>query len=361
MPRATVIDGTGKYLIPGLWDMHVHVGDEDIDKKTTLSLFIPNGVTGVRVMTGAPIHHQWRSEIEAGRAIGPRMVIASSEIDEPKTFAKEAREAIRKAKAEGADFFKVYDDLPREGYLALIEEARKQRLPVEGHVPKSMTAAEVSRLGQKSIEHLTGMSAEEMDPVKADALIAVLKKNNTWQCPTLIMRNNYAALDEPSLVNDPRLKYVKPSWRKRWTKMSADAGRQPKDYEERRHTVAREVQLVDEMHRAGVGLLAGTDDSNPYSFPGFSLHDELQMLVMSGLTPMQALQTATRNPAVFLGRLKELGTIEPGKLADLVLLDADPLVQIRNTKKINAVIKNGVLYDRKALDGMLASVEEAAK
>ncbi len=359
---ARIVDASGKFLIPGLWDMHTHLGDEALDKGGYLLLFLANGVTGIRIMHGAPAHHLWRKEIEDGRLPGPRLIIASPIIDGPKMSEAEAREAVRKAKEEGADFIKVHDQIPRDAYFALVDEAKRLRLPVEGHVPKSITAAEASAAGQKSIEHLTGVALAASDSRKAKVLFATFRKNQTWQCPTLMMRHNHTVLDDSRLADDSRLKYVEPSWRKNWLDMQTRSRSFPADeWTRRRDTVRKEVELVGELQKAGVGILAGTDDGNysPYIFPGFSLHEELAMLVEAGLTRMQALQTATLNPAKFLNMLDTFGTVEAGKFADLVLLDADPLEDIRNTEKINAVVKNGRVMDRKALDEMLFHVEAA--
>jgi imidazolonepropionase-like amidohydrolase len=358
---ALKIDATGQFLIPGLWDMHVHIGDEDFDKMAYLRLFIVNGVTGIRIMEGAPEHHLWRREIEDGTLLAPRMVIASRIIGQTRISEAEACEEVRKAKQEGADFIKVHDNLPRESYFALIDEAKRLNLLVEGHTPTSITAEEASQVGQKSIEHLTGLDEAKSDLNKAQALFRIFKKNHTWQCPTLIMRHNYALLNDSRLANDPRLKYVEPSWRKQWLKMVQEAETWPADEAVKRKELIRlEDNLVGEMQRAGVGILAGTDDANPFCFPGFSLHDELALLVEAGLTPMEALQTATLNPAKFFSQLDSLGAIEKGKLADLVLLDANPLEDIHNTKKINAVIANGRLLDRKTLDEILSQIETLA-
>src|SRR5258708_5679694 len=156
------IDARSKFLIPGLWDMHVHIGTEAFDRDSYLSLFVANGVTGIRIMAGAPQHHFWRKEVEAGSLLGPRMVIASPYIDGPKSFLPravkvdneaEARAAVRRVKRGGADLAKVHDTLPREAYFAIIDEAKRLGLPVEGHVPASITAKEASEAGQKSIEH----------------------------------------------------------------------------------------------------------------------------------------------------------------------------------------------------------------
>jgi imidazolonepropionase-like amidohydrolase len=363
--NARVIDASGKFLIPGLWDMHVHLGNEEFDKSSYLRLFIANGVTGIRIMEGAPEYHLWRREIEGGTLLGPRLVIAGRMIgfgDLSNISEAAAREEVRKAKQEGADFIKVHDNFLRQSYFALIDEAKRLNLPVEGHVPTSITAEEASNAGQKSIEHSTGLDAGKADGSKAAALIAVFKRNRTWLCPTLIMRNNYASLDDGSFANDPRLKYVKPSWKNRWLNMTKDAVKTPSgEWSKRREIIRKEKALVGKMQKAGVGILAGTDDANPYSFVGFGLHDELAMLVEAGLTPMQALQAATLNPAKFFNKLDALGTIEKGKLADLVLLDASPLENIRNTQRINAVVANGRYFPNEALQQVLAEVEDAAK
>lgn len=359
---ARMIDATGKFLIPGLWDMHTHISNDDFDRDAYLPLFIANGITGIRVMSGETEHYLWRKEIANGSRLGPRMVVASREIDEAKTSPSEARQAVRNAQQEGADFFKVHDALPRDSYFALMDEAKRIGLQVEGHVPMSISAAEASAAGQKSTEHFTGLAEAESDRNKALGLSAIFKKNHTWLCPTLIMRNNYAVLDNQQLANDVRLKYVKPSWQKRWVRMVTESGNAPaREWSNRKETVRKEKALVGLMHKAGVEMLAGTDDSNPFSFPGFSLHEELAMLVDAGLTPLEALQTATINPAKFLNKLQTLGTIEKGKLADLLLLDANPLADIHNTSKIQAVIVNGQFIGRQDLDHMLEEIEAAAK
>ncbi|MGH9968661.1 MAG: amidohydrolase family protein [Pyrinomonadaceae bacterium] len=367
---AQVVNASGKFLIPGLWDMHVHIGNDDFDRIGSLPLFIANGVTGIRIMNGTPQHHLWRREIRNGSLLGPRMVIASRIIDGPNSFVagavsaandNEARAAVRKAKLEGADFIKVHDALSREAYFAVIEEAKRLGLPVEGHVPAAITAREASEAGQKSVEHFTGLAEAETDTIKADALIATFKKNHTWNCPTLIMRNNYAVLDDRSLAGDPRLRYVKPSWKSSWLSMTNGASNVPAaEWAGRRETVRREKALVGRFQRAGIGILAGTDDISPYVIPGFSLHDELVMLVESGLSPSQALQAATLNPAKFFNQTGSLGSVGKRNLADLVLLDANPLENIHNTTRIHAVVVNGQLLDRRELDNILAEIEAEA-
>lgn len=366
--NAQVINASGRFLIPGLWDMHAHIGDDEFDQTATLRLFIVNGITGVRIMNGAPAHHLWRQAIERGELSGPRMMIASRIIDGPNSFlsavkvnnAEEARAAVRRAKQEGADFIKVHDTLPRDAYFAIVNEAKQLGLPVAGHVPASITAKEAAEAGQKSIEHFTGLSEAETDTAKADTLIGIFKKNHTWICPTIIMRNNYAILDDHSLADDPRLRYVKPAWKSSWMSMTNGAAKLPaNEWTARRETVRREQALIGRFQKAGVGILAGTDDANPYVMPGFSLHDELRLLVDSGLTPIEALQAATLNPSKFFNQLASSGSIEQGKFADLVLLEGNPLEDIRNTAKISGVVVNGRFLNRQDLDSILAEISAA--
>jgi imidazolonepropionase-like amidohydrolase len=361
---AQVINAAGKYLIPGLWDMHVHLGVEEFDRDSNLRLFIANGITGIRIMAGEPVYHLWRKEADGGALLAPKMFIASQVIGFgglSNISRAQSREEVRKARRAGADFIKVHDNLSRESYYALVDEAKRLGLSVEGHIPASIRAGEASRAGQKSFEHLTGLSPAEPDRATAERWFAVFRKNQTWQCPTLIMRHNYAFLNDNSLASDPRLKYVKPSWKTRWLRMTDEARMWPEaEAAKRREIIRKEALLVGKMQKAGVGILAGTDDANPYVFPGFSLHDELALLVRAGLSPLEALQTATYNPARFFGMLSTLGTVERGKFADLVLLDANPLENISNTKKIAAVITNGRYLQRESLDKILAEIAAAA-
>jgi hypothetical protein len=364
-------------------------------------------------MWGSISQHDWRRQSEAGRLLAPHLVIASTIIDGPKPFwpgsisvssEAQARQAVVQAKQEGADFVKVYSFLPREEYFAIVDEAKKQGIPFAGHIPLAVSPEEASNAGQKSFEHLIGllpacsthsdefakaasadladeMAAErptfwgdhvkalrqmELDtysPEKAAALFEVLKKNGTWQCPTLTLLRSIAYVDDASFINDPRLKYMPPWARSSWSPAAAIHSfgpRTPEDFAFSKREFQKDLELVAAMQQAGVGILAGTDTSNPFCMPGFSLHDELGLLVKAGLTPMQALQTATLNPARFLGTEKDFGTIEQGKVADLLLLDANPLDDIANTRKIGSVVYGGRLLSRTDLDQMLSQVEALA-
>jgi imidazolonepropionase-like amidohydrolase len=393
-----VIDGRGKFLIPGLWDMHVHTNFGDWlpgGEEIILPLFVANGVTGVRDM-GGDLHQllKWRDQISTGTILGPRMVISGPMIDgAPPHFpasvavstAAEGRKAVDDLKEGGADFIKVQSYIPRDAYFAVAEESKKQGMTFVGHVPDAIRASEASNAGQKSIEHYTGIFEgcstiedkllkgpkgpkrvlETYSEPKCAALIALLAKNGTWQVPTLTWERGQWLIDDLDLSQSPGAQYAATSWRKKTYKQFTESILKELDTDpvaDRRQFVAKELEMTWAMHRAGVPLMAGTDTAaGVYVIPGFSLHQELELFVKAGLTSMEALQTATLNPAKFLGRTRDSGTVETGKFADLVLLDADPLSDIRNTQKISVVILGGRYFSRADLDKILKNVEAAAQ
>ena len=397
---AQPIDGRGKYLIPGLWDMHAHALNA---YEWAFPLFIANGVTGIREM-GTVLPFERISEIRQatskGKLLGPRLGAATAQILDgrgsvitPSTVVEtgdEARRLVREYRQRGIDFIKPYNLLSRDVYLAIVDEAKRQKMSVAGHVPVSMTATEASDLGQVSIEHswdiflssssdeaklrqdrldlmkdspaqvfsqIEARAAATLNEWKAGELFRRFARNGTWITPTLVVFVT-ATIGERDRTNDERLKYIPTTTRERWHKQWRQ---RPAGFAERQATLNKSrLQIVKLMHRARVSLLAGTDILNPFLFPGFSLHHELELLVQAGLSPLEALRTATLNPARFLGRDKELGTIERGKLADLVLLDADPLQDIHHTQRIAAVVTGGRLYDRASLDAMLEAAASDA-
>lgn len=374
-PGVVVIDASGEFLIPGLWDMHVHLDAQGSELRTLAA----NGITGIREMYSAiPIAtlSAWRARPEnpriaaAGFLDGPLMLTSGPA--RPDAYAvgnaEEARQAVGLLQARGADFLKVYNGLPREAYFAIAQESKRLGVPFAGHVPEAVSPAEASEAGQLSQEHLINIllacsSQEEelraqristmndpaispveralqlgfpdpqglfntYDDAKAAALFRTFVKNGTWHTPTLALLQGFLADKERAR----RLLYMQDlsaevfdGWMARISAL-----------------LDRYKKLVRDMHRAGVDFLAGTDTGPNNPVPvGVGLHDELELLVESGFTPMEALQTATRNPARYFGRLKDMGTIEPGKLADLVMLSANPLDDIRNTRKIAVVILRG--------------------
>jgi len=393
-----VVDARGKYLIPGLWDMHVHeiFGDWiPEDEKITPLLFVANGITGVRDMGGdlEPLK-KWRARATTGEMIAPRMVISGPMLDgpvprfpssAPVKDAADGRRIVDELQRDGADFIKIQSFIPRDGYFAAAAEANKLGIVFVGHVPDAVRAVEASNAGQKSIEHLTGVfegcsTVEDelmkaprgpgrgrflstYDPAKAKALIALFAKNRTWQVPTLYWEHGEWLIEDTISGADPLEKYAPLAWKQRtWPMFSKDiaADWDSDPRADREKFFEAELKMVNEMNKAGVPILAGTDTAAGVRvYPGFSLHQELELIARAGLTNMQTLQTATRNAGEFLG-LADTGTIEKGKRADLVLLDANPLDQISNTKKIRAVVLAGRYFSRADLDDLLHQVELAA-
>jgi imidazolonepropionase-like amidohydrolase len=400
--HARVIDGSGEFLIPGLWDMHVHMAFGDWfpgGRDVILPLYVANGVTGVRDMGGdIPVLFAWRKQIASGELVGPRMVVSGPMLDGyladgktfrfpssiPVTSVEDAVAAVDSLKAQHVDFIKVQSLIPHDAYLAAATEAHKQALPFVGHVPDAVRIDEAAAVGQKSIEHLMGSSAgcstvedrvikgevdtqlllNSFDQQRCNQMMKLLAERQVWQVPTLVWERGGTLLDQLDWKHQPLDRYVPAHWRDvTWRRFEEQMmpGLQKDPLALRQRSLAHEFAMAGAMHRAGVPFLAGTDSApGIYIIPGFSLHDELANFVEAGFTPMEALQTATSNPALFLER-NDIGAVKPGGVADLVLLSANPLIDIQNTKKIHAVVINGRLLDRAALDQMLSQVETSAK
>jgi imidazolonepropionase-like amidohydrolase len=394
---ARVVDATGKFLIPGLWDMHVHTffGEQaPAGRDVTLPLFVANGITGVRDM-GSELEAVLlaRAEIADGKLLGPRMIVAGPMLDGPKTqfpasiaitTPEDGRRAVDMLVGRGVDFIKIQSYVPRDAYFAIVDECKKKKVTFVGHVPDAIRGAEASNAGQKSFEHLIGIfegssTAEDellkgpkgpgkfldtYDAQKEAALIALLAKNQTWQCPTLFWERGQWLVDSIDVTKDPDAKYVPALWRDelwpRFTKsIIKEMDTDPLVVREK--FVEHELAIVRKLHATGVPFLAGTDTPAGVDvIPGFSLYLELQRFVDAGFTPLEALQTATISPARFLGRTADFGTVETGKIADLALLDANPLVDIRNTQKIAGVVLAGRYFSHEDLDGILTSVQRFA-
>ncbi len=383
---AVTIDATGKFMIPGLWDMHVHLTDFDRDFRTLTA----NGITGVRDMYSgvAPeVYSPWRSRPTTPRIVASGMIDAPVRPPSPGAFGvstpEDARLAVQLLAANRAEFVKVYSSLSREAYFALADEARRIGMAFAGHVPESVSPREAAEAGQLSQEHLinillscstredelraerealltdrtlsvmerarrfgwpqeTGLF-ETYDSRKAASLFGAFVDHGVWHTPTLVV-SKYHADATPETKGLTMLDGLTPEQFKPFT-------------EHVRAVLRRYQKLVGDMFSAGVSFLAGSDAGPATGVPlGISLHEELELLVQSGLTPMEALQTATRNPAFYFGILTLMGTVEEGKSADLVLLDANPLDDIRNTRKIQSVVVRGNYFPRSALD-RLASEE----
>jgi imidazolonepropionase-like amidohydrolase len=355
-PRgARVVNGRGKFLIPGLWDMHVHLWY----RQNQLPIFVAFGVTGVQDM-GSDFERvsAWRAAIEKGQAIGPHIVTPGPPVvDRPSDDEKlpvlvarnpvEARKAFDQLWDMDVDFIKILSGLSRDAYFALAEQARHWNMRLEGHIPTSITAWEAIEARQRSLEHMFGIMKSVSTDAEALDFFQQCAGLGVRISPTLVLWQRMAHLTDDRLKSDPRLNAVPSAIRKTWPDL--------RDEGSDKTQIKSIYRLVGLATRTKVELLAGSDTGDPWTIPGATLHDELEQLVAAGLTPHQALRAATLAPAQFFGWEDSMGSIEKGKLADLVLLNANPLDDIGNTRKIAAVFLRGRYLPRIRLDAILAA------
>lgn len=370
---ARVLDGTGKFMIPGLWDMHVHT--TVVAGRTLLGLYVANGVTGVRDMAGEwDTLKTWRAEINTKRLVGPRLVVSGpylegGDVPIPHILtrnAAEGRAGVDSLAKLGVDFIKVHGQLTPETYFAIARRAREKRIAFAGHVSRAVGSEAASDSGQRSIEHLLAVPAP-CTPAESIALAprfsvqgalgrcssqplaplyAKFVRNNTWMTPTFTAAVEIAGWPKREVPGDSLAHYLPESLRRYVAELFPMPDSIPPTADSvGRAMLDKRLRQVADMHRAGVRIMTGTDAPLRNSPPGFGLHEEMQLLVRGGMSPFEVLKSATYEPARYFEALDTLGTVERGHVADLVLLDANPLTDIRNTRKISAVVANGVLID----------------
>lgn len=383
---ALKIDGRGKFLMPGLADMHVHFmmpafagkspasasSDPSLQTRPTSAskdyarqnqeralLYVANGLTTVRNMWGDPTIDALAKEIDSGNVLGPHIYSVGPLTDgNPPVWEgsrlvetrEQAEEAVHSDKQAGYIAIKVYNRLSKDAYEAIIAAARQQGLPVVGHVPIAVGLPEAIAAHQDSIEHLTGFwqalqpddSAgqkksssellEQADPKKLPALVQTIKAAGIWNCPTLAL--HIAPRTDPSWLEEEKLippDVLEPS--KRMYEGSKSAKDSPKGH-------ALDLAIVAALHSGGAHLLLGTDAVKAGTLPGFSLHDELAYFVAAGMTPYEAIRAGTSDAAIFLHQEKEFGTVAAGHRADLLLVEANPLEDVKNVAKRAGVMVN---------------------
>jgi len=388
IPAGTpVIDATGKFLIPGLWDMHVHT---DVPGgRALLGLYVANGVTGVRDMDGDVGHLRgFQRDISAGSLSGPRMVVSGpylvgQPVPLPHFLVRTPEEAVAGVDSLArlhVDFIKVHNGMPPAAYFAVAREARRRGMVFAGHVFPPVTPMQASDSGQRSLEHLTGFpntcagddsaviagasglqrfllgncSTEDLRPT-----FARLVANHTWITPTLIVQTEIV---NPSVVpNDSLIRYFGDSLQALWRLVLPQAGNvTPAVVAGGARLFEKRLALVKALYDAKAAMLVGTDAPLRASPPGFGVHDELALLVRAGLTPLDALRAATSGPASYFAATDSLGSVTAGRVADLVLLDANPLADIANTRRISAVVANGRLYDAPGRRALFEMAQRAA-
>jgi imidazolonepropionase-like amidohydrolase len=406
-PRGQVVDAKGMYVIPGLWDMHTHAyfgWSSDFGDQYVLPLFIANGITGIRDM-GSDLDAVLRArrEVAAHRLIGPRLVISGPMLDGPHVQFKasiaiatpeDGRKAVDMLRSKGVDFIKIQSGVPREAYFAIAAEAKKLGVAFEGHVPDAIRASEAVSAGQRTFEHLIGIFEastpdedsflkrkygagkdtaankslatflDRYDPAREASMVQLLARNNVWQCPTLFWERGQWLVDVIDYAKDPDIAYTPRTWiEKKYpsTQKSIIESMDTDPLAVRRRFVDHELDIVRRLHAAGVPFLAGTDTPAGVDVtPGISLHLELQRFVAAGFTPLEALQTATINPARFLGKLSDYGSVQAGRVADLVILRANPLEDIANTRAIGGVVADGKYWSQAEIEGLRKRLKQVA-
>ena len=380
---ALVIDGTGKYLMPGLAEMHAHVPPvNDFEPmKEVLLLFAANGVTTIRGMLGHPFHLQLRSMIQSGEAIGPRLITSGPSLNgNTVKNTHQADSMVRKQKLEGYDFLKLHPGLTLENFNAIVNTARKVNITFAGHVSFDVGVWRAIDAGYGTIDHLDGFIegllpedlktteqqngpfamfiADKAQTDRIPKLMAALKQRNVWVVPTQALAERwFAPVETETLSKEPEMVYMSPITLNNW-KTSKNNIRNNPNYNP--DAINRFIQLrrklINECNKNGVGLLLGSDAPQVFDVPGFSLHHELQYMVDAGLTPYEALKTGTINVGRYV-RKSELGRIQVGAFADLLLLNGNPLTDIKQAKNIEGVMVNGRWLSKKWIDTTLQAIK----
>lgn len=378
--NAIVIDARGKYLIPGLAEMHAHIPpSDDVEAmKEVLKLFALNGITTIRGMLGHPRHLELRESIRRGEVPGPHLYTTGPSFNGMSVRSPEDGAAmVRRQKDAGYDYLKLHPGLTRQEFDAIASTAKEVGIPFAGHVSFGVGVWRAIEAGYSSIDHLDGfveglvpgiekmheqragffgsLVADEVDRSRIPELMRALRTNNIWVVPTQSLAERWIHPDYTSedFRKDPHSVYMKPQTVEQWiTSKNNLVSGDDYDEEEVRNFVQLRRDLILECQKNGVGLLLGCDAPQVFNVPGFSTHNELEYLVLSGLSPYEALLTGTRNVASYLG-LDNAGVIREGAVSDLILLDANPLENIANTRKIAGVMIGNRWMDKAYIEAEL--------
>ena len=381
------VDGKGKFLIPGLAEMHAHIpGGQASDTvvERTLFMYVAGGITTVRGMLGHPRHLEFRARAARGDLLSPTIYTSGPSLNGNSIpDAASAAKAVTEQKAAGYDLLKIHPGVGREAFDTLAATAKRLGMPFAGHVPEDVGIARALEAGYATIDHLDGyiegmirdgapLSAEQsaffglnlgehLDEAKMAGLVRDTKRAGVWNVPTeVLMENLTVAGSSKELAQRPEMRYVPAETRAQWAEMKdgmlSETGASA---ESARRAIEMRRRLIQALHAAGAGLLLGSDAPQVYNVPGFSTHRELASLVAAGLTPYQALETGTRNVATYFRTSQQTGTIETGKRAVLILLDADPLVDIAKTLRRSGVMVRGRWLPQAEIERRLAEIATA--
>ncbi len=380
---ATEVNAQGKFLIPGLAEMHAHVpGGQTITDFATrvLALYVLNGVTTVRGMLGSPLHLQLRGMTASGEIFGPTIYTTGPSFNGNSVTSPEVgMQMVRDQKAAGYDLLKIHPGIPRAAYDSIAATATKLGIPFAGHVPADVGVRRAIEVRQITIDHLDGyleamVAADKrasapqsawfgsnLVPLLDWSLLAPLARatvaNGVWVVPTETIMESQSIGNLEEMLAWPEMKYWPENVRTQWTTALRNFRSQGWTMEGGQAFVAARRRLMKELHDAGVKFLMGSDAPQVWNVPGFSIHREMKQMAAAGLTPYQVLVSGTHNVGEYFGAAKEFGTIEAGKRADLVMLDADPLRDIANAQAISGVMVRGRWIDKAAITQRLAALQ----
>lgn len=383
--NAYLVDGKGKYLIPGLAEMHAHVPPvDDLEPmKEVLLLFAVNGVTTIRGMLGHPKHLELRSKIQSGEIFGPRFITSGPSFNgQSVKTAEEAAQMVRQQKKAGYDFLKLHPGLTKETFSAIAKTAKEVNIPFAGHVSFEVGVWRAIEAGYATIDHLDGFVeslvpetentteqqnglfamfiADKADTSKISRLTTALRNNKIWVVPTQALAERWFAPDKSpeALRSEPEMKYMPVNTLNNWVNTKKNLMNNPQyNPAAMNRFIALRRKLINACNKNGVGLLLGSDAPQVFDVPGFSLHHELQYMVNAGLTPYEALRTGTVNVAAFLNR-QDMGVIKKGAISDLVLLNGNPLKDIQQVKNIEGVMLGTKWLDRDRINNELKRLEK---
>jgi imidazolonepropionase-like amidohydrolase len=384
-PDAVRVAARGKFLLPGLAEMHAHIPGPGAANafgpdytENVLFLYVAAGVTTIRGMLGHPSHFALQQRVDAGTVLGPRIWTSGPSVNgnSVPTPDSAVRAATTQASA-GYDFIKIHPGLTRAVFDSLDAAADRAGIPYAGHVPIDVGLTRALEAGYWSIDHLDGYVealagregeqggwfgvafAAEVNDDRIPAVARATAEAGVWNVPTQILMESYATAETAeAMARRPELRYVPARMRAQWREWKTRASQQqPQETMDRWIAVRR--SMIEALHDAGAGLLLGSDAPQVWNVPGFSVHRELEALVAAGLTPYEALETGTRNVAVYFGTADDAGTIATGKWADLILLDANPLADIRNTTRRVGIMIRGTWHPQSELDARLQAIAAA--
>lgn len=381
---AVIVDGTDRFLIPGLAEMHGHVpGRTSGNLQRVLSLYVANGVTAVRGMLGQPSHLVMRSDIHNRKMLGPRLITSGPSFNARSVSSREqAVRMVEKQHEAGYDFLKIHPGLTRDEFDGIAETANRLGIRFAGHVPEDVGVPRALEAGIATIDHLDGYMetllpanddpsgglagffgvfiADQADVSKIRDIARATAAANVWNVPTESLFEHVTVADWPAedMARWPEMKYMPAEAVAQWEAAKREVINDPNyKADTARRAVEIRHTLIMELKNAGAGLLLGSDSPQIFNVPGFALHRELKFLVDAGLTPFEALQTGTVNVANFFSAEQLFGSVQEGLDADLVLLDANPLVDINNSRRIHGVMVRGVWLSRTDLDRLLKRFE----